>query len=154
MKQYNNRWFIFGRIDGKDYIVNRALDRIERISKSDVPFRKNDLVNFNSYFDDIVGISVPYGVQEAETIILQFSPGRFKYVVSKPLHTSQKIIDENKCIVAIKVIPTRELDQLILSFGPDVEILALDRCRMNIETKIEENLEKYHSIHYDCMEKL
>ena len=88
MKQYNNRWFIFGRIDGKDYIVNRALDRIERISKSDVPFRKNDLVNFNSYFDDIVGISVPYGVQEAETIILQFSPGRFKYVVSKPLHLS------------------------------------------------------------------
>ena len=154
MKQYNNRWFIFGRIDGKDYIVNRALDRIEGISKSDVPFRKNDLVNFNSYFDDIVGISVPYGVQEAETIILQFSPGRFKYVVSKPLHTSQKIIDENKCIVAIKVIPTRELDQLILSFGPDVEILAPDRCRMNIETKIEENLKKYRSVHYDCMEKL
>lgn len=58
MKQYNNRWFIFGRIDGKDYIVNRALDRIEGISKSDVPFRKNDLVNFNSYFDDIVGLSV------------------------------------------------------------------------------------------------
>lgn len=145
---------IFGRIDGKDYIVNRALDRIERISKSDVPFRKNDLVNFNSYFDDIVGISVPYGVQEAETIILQFSPGRFKYVVSKPLHTSQKIIDENKWIVAIKVIPTRELDQLILSFGPDVEILAPDRCRMNIETKIEENLKKYRSMHYDCMEKL
>lgn len=56
MKQYNNRWFIFGRIDGKDYIVNRSLDRIEGISRSDAPFRKNDLVNFNSYFDDIVGV--------------------------------------------------------------------------------------------------
>lgn len=135
MKQYNNRWFIFGRIDGKDYIVNRSLDRIEGISRSDAPFRKNDLVNFNSYFDDIVGVSVPYEVQEAKTITLQFSPVRFKYVVSKPLHISQKIIDEDKCIVAIKVIPTRELDQLILTFGPDVEVLAPDRYRMSIETK-------------------
>lgn len=147
MKQYNNRWFIFGRIDGKDYIVNRSLDRIEGISRSDAPFRKNDLVNFNSYFDDIVGVSVPYEVQEAKTITLQFSPVRFKYVVSKPLHISQKIIDEDKCIVAIKVIPTRELDQLILTFGPDVEVLAPDRYRMSIETKIEECFKKYRSVH-------
>ena len=147
MKQYNNRWFVFGRIDGKDYIVNRALDRIEGISRSDGPFRKNDLVNFNSYFDDIIGVSVPYEAQDAETITLQFSPERFKYVVSKPLHTSQKIIDEDKCIVAIKVIPTRELDQSILAFGPDVEVLAPNRYRMSIETKIEECLKKYRSMH-------
>ena len=141
MKQYNNRWFIFGRINGKDYIVNRALDRIEGITRSDVPFCKNDLVDFNSYFDDIVGVSVPYEVQEAETIILQFSSERFKYIVSKPLHTSQKIIDEYECIVTIKVIPTRELDQLILAFGPDVEVLAPDRYRMSIKTKIEKCLQ-------------
>lgn len=151
MKQYNNRWFIFGRIDGKDYIVNRALDRIERISRSDVPFCKNDLVDFNSYFDDIVGVSVPYEVQEAETIILQFSSERFKYIVSKPLHTSQKIIDEYKCIVTIKVIPTRELDQLILAFGPDVEVLAPDKYRMSIKTKIAKCLNKYRSVHCDCI---
>lgn len=151
MKQYNNRWFIFGRINGRDYIVNRALDRIEGISRSDVPFCKNDLVGFNSYFDDIVGVSVPYEVQEAETIILQFSSERFKYIVSKPLHTSQEIIDEYKCIVTIKVIPTRELDQLILAFGPDVEVLAPDKYRMSIKTKIEKCLNKYRSVHCDCI---
>ena len=96
---------------------------------------------------DIIGVSVPYEAQDAETITLQFSPERFKYVVSKPLHTSQKIIDEDKCIVAIKVIPTRELDQSILAFGPDVEVLAPNRYRMSIETKIEECLKKYRSMH-------
>ena len=69
---------------------------------------------------------------------MQFSSERFKYIVSKPLHTSQKIIDEYKCIVTIKVIPTRELDQLILAFGPDVEVLAPDKYRMSIKTKIVE----------------
>lgn len=99
----------------------------------------------------ILGVSVPYEVQEAETIILQFSSERFKYIVSKPLHTSQKIIDEYKCIVTIKVIPTRELDQLILAFGPDVEVLAPDRYRMSIKTKIEKCLNKYRSVHCDCI---
>ena len=58
------------------------------------------------------------------------------YIVSKPLHTSQKIIDEYKCIVTIKVIPTRELDQLILAFGPDVEVLKPEQLREEIKEKL------------------
>lgn len=147
MKQYNNRWFVFGRIDGKDYIVNRALDRIEEVSKCDVPFCKNDLVDFNSYFDDIVGVSVPYKKEELRTITLRFTPGRFKYAVSKPIHSSQTVVDDNECVIAVKVIPTRELDQAILAFGPDVEVLSPKDYRAKIESQIEECLKKYRPVH-------
>lgn len=60
-------------------------------------------------------------------------------------------LEERNATTDIKVIPTRELDQLILAFGPDVEVLAPDKYRMSIKTKIEKCLNKYRSVHCDCI---
>lgn len=141
-----------GVINGREQITNFALDRIKRVTSADIQFIKNTRYDFSSYFDDVVGVSVPNNPRDKETIILKFSPSRFPYVVSKPLHHSQQILDNDKCTLSIKVIPTRELEQHIFSFGADVEVLSPAPYRERIKKEIAENLKKYIVVQNDCTE--
>jgi len=120
IKQYNNRWFLFGHTDGYESISIWALDRILQIDPCTVPYEKST-VDFEDYFDDFVGVTC--SSTPVEDVRLQFSPRRFPYVVSKPLHHSQKIIDREQHIIQISVRPNYELIQTLLSFGADVKII-------------------------------
>ncbi len=150
VKNYNGRWFIFGLQDGRDRISNMALDRIETFSLSEIPFRENVYVDFDSYFNDIIGVTIPNDDVKVETIVLRFSQQRFPYVVSKPIHSSQRIVDEKECTVEFTVRPTKELAQQLFSFIPDVVVLSPEWYRQEIYEKIEENLKKYLSVQNDC----
>ena len=153
VKQYNGRWFLYGLNDELERISNLALDRIKSFKKSNIPFKKNDKYDFSTYFDDVVGATIPNDDVKKESIRLRFSNNRFPYVVSKPIHKSQVIVDENNCEIEIQVRPTRELDQQIFSFIPDVEVLAPEWYRQQIQEKIEENLNKYLSEKNDCTDR-
>lgn len=150
VKQYNGRWFLFGMNDLKNRIECYALDRIEEYNLSDKPFVKNESVDFSTYFNDVIGVSVPYEDKvAAEEIVLQFSEKRFPYVISKPIHHTQKVLD-TPCTISIKVKPNRELSQQIFSFIPDVEVIAPEWFRNEIREKIKENLKKYLPMQNDC----
>ena len=149
VKQYNSRWFLFGLNQEKDRIENYALDRIEEFKKAKVPFIKNEKVDFDTYFNDVIGVSVPYDDTPTEKVVLRFTEKRFPYVLSKPLHASQKVCDEHNTI-SIEVKPNRELLQQIFSFIPDVEVIAPKTLRDEIKQKIEENLQKYLSVQNNC----
>jgi predicted DNA-binding transcriptional regulator YafY len=150
VKQYNGRWFLYGLNDERSEISNLALDRIQSYAKSEKPFKKNEQIDFSTYFDDVMGATIPNEDVKKETIGLRFSANRYPYVVSKPIHKSQKVVDESNCIVEIEVRPTRELDQQLFSFIPDVEVLYPEWYRKQIMEKIEENLKKYLSEKKDC----
>lgn len=143
MKQYNGRWFLYGWNEAELRLENFALDRIQRFALIDVPFIENTFINFNIYFDNVIGATVP-NVNEAveiEKVILRFSEKRFPYVVSKPMHRSQKVIGEQTIQLTVK--PTRELTQQIFSYMPDIEVVAPAWYREEIKQKIEENLKFY-----------
>ncbi len=149
VKQYNNRWFLFGLDNKRKEISNLALDRINSVDVvSDIEFIPNTSVDFEHYFDNVIGVTVP--LSDPIEITLQFAENRFMYVVSKPLHQSQQILDRDKCIVRINVIPNRELDQQVLSFGADIEVLSPKSFRSHIQKKIEENYKKYFPVQNDC----
>ena len=52
LKQFNNRWFLIGLQEGtnENYITNKALDRIVKFSRANVPFIPNNNIDFNEYF--------------------------------------------------------------------------------------------------------
>ena len=110
-------------------------------------------MNFETYFDDVIGVSVPYEETPKESIVLRFSENRFPYVVSKPLHKSQKVGQEPNTI-CIEVKPNRELFQKIFSFIPDVEVLSPSWLRFEIADKMQCNLQKYFSVHKDCTDNV
>ena len=121
VKQYNGRWYLFGLDEKENRIKSLAFDRIQSLKTSDHIFRKNEDIDFNSYFDNVVGVTVPYNAEsKLEEFQLKFSSKRFKYVTSKPIHKSQEIIIEEECIRSLHLYHTLELEQQIFSFGPDV----------------------------------
>ena len=148
LKEYNGRWFLFGLNEKYNNISNLALDRIIRYRRSDIPFKKNDVIDVNSYFNDIVGVTIPKQDKEIESIRIRFSERRFPYVVSKPIHHSQIVVDSNT--VEIKVKQTKELDQQIFSYIPDAVVLSPEWYRNYIREKIEDSLKKYLSVQNDC----
>lgn len=133
IKQYNNRWFLFAA-DEQGRIVNVALDRIVAIEPSTAKYQPTD-IDFEEYFDDVIGVTIP-DVQ-AEHVLLKFSTQRLPYVLSKPLHPSQKAKDKTNGIIEITVKPNRELMALLLEFGDDVEVLQPEHLRQEIQEKIK-----------------
>lgn len=151
VKQYNGRWYLFGLDEKEGRIKNLALDRIQKLNTNEHAFRKNENIDFNSYFDNVVGVTVPYEAQ-LEEIQLKFSPHRFKYVTSKPIHKSQKTISEEDCIISLNLYHTLELEQQIFSFGPDVEVLSPAWFRDEFSNKIADCMKKYFSMQKPCIE--
>ena len=136
LKQYNNRWFAFCYDDATHYVNNLALDRCLSIEPMpDMTFHVNQDIDFDHYFDDVIGVTVPYHGTK-QKILLRTNERRLPYILSKPLHPSLSIVDRKECLLSIEVRPNYELEQQILSFGPDLEVLAPEEFRNQIREKV------------------
>lgn len=149
LKQYNNRWFLFGRNDETGQITVNALDRIKGLEPmSDIAYIATD-IDFDHYFDTIVGVTIPDD-PAVETIVFRTTEKRYPYIASKPFHPSQRIVDRKQCILQIEVAPNFELEQKLLSFGADIEVLAPEALREQIKKKVEDAYKKYFAVQKDC----
>ena len=154
VKQFNNRWFLFGleQTDKGTRLANKALDRIVKFSRTNVSFIPNEEIDFQEYFKDIVGVTVPKEHPEPEKVVIRFDEQRYPYVISKPLHSSQEILDEADRTIQIKVRPNKELEALIFSYGPQAEVLEPAWLREQIQEKILETYKKYNPMQIGCTE--
>lgn len=152
LKQYNNRWFLFGRNDETGQITVNALDRIQGIEPmSDIAYVVTD-IDFDHYFDDVVGVTV-HQHKAPVKITLRASEGRYPYIASKPIHPSHRVEDRKGCIFSIVVRPNNELEQQILSFGPDLEVIAPEDYRAQIAEKVKKLYEIYTPVQAECTDK-
>ncbi len=142
IKQYNGRWFLIGKDNSYLSIVNLALDRIKNVQVSSCPFIPNRDIDFENYFSDVIGVSIPKNT-DIETIVLRFSDQQLPYVLSKPIHESQSNIRKDENIITIKVCPNYELIQKILSFGSDVEVLEPKTIRKKLQDEIKKMQNTY-----------
>lgn len=151
IKQYNNRWFLMAYDAEADRISNYALDRIQNFNvEEDVAYIPNKEVDFEHYFDDVFGVTIPPSDVEKIRVLLQFSKKQYPYIVSKPLHHSQEIVDVENRILAVEVRPTYEFTQLILSFGFDVQVLEPEPFKQEILANLRRNLQNYDEMQIDC----
>ena len=146
LKQYNNRWFLFGWNHKFDNLSVLPLDRIISV---DINISNYNTGNFiaDEYFDDIIGVT--NNIEEiVQSVILKFRPERFPYVASKPLHGSQKLSrDGNGTVIqntiTLNVKYNRELLSTILSFGADVEVLEPLSLRERVTSELKKLQELY-----------
>ncbi|MFV8226233.1 helix-turn-helix transcriptional regulator [Christiangramia aquimixticola] len=129
LKQYNSRWFLFCYNEEFEAISNYPLDRIVSCKETGEKYIPSS-INWFDYFEDIVGVTKPEGVKPLD-IKLRFSLDRIKYILTKPLHGSQKLDrkDKENRTVVINVIPNFELYQMLLSFGSDLVVAEPELVR-------------------------
>lgn len=137
LKQYNNRWFIFG-LNSNNQVPNwnLALDRIESLSETAQKYKKSN-TDWDDYFFDLIGVTFPKGV-ELQEVVLKFSPEVAPYVITKPIHPSQRHKNDLTGLeVKIKVIPNFELERLILSFGEQVSVISPKDFKERIHERLK-----------------
>ena len=145
LKEYNNRWFLFGlHVESWKSDWNVAIDRIESITPLTLPFIENELIDWEDYFSDMIGVSKSEN-SVLETVILHFNQLTGKYMENKSIHETQKHkwITQNILEVKIKVLINYELERLILSYGEVVKVIEPQLLKEKIENRLKLGYEQY-----------
>lgn len=144
LKEYRNRWFVLG-IKKKDApVMTLALDRIIEIRKSTAKYVANHHINVSEYFKHVIGVTVETG-SKPEKVVLFADRETAPYIITKPMHISQEIIDTqpNGITFSIHVQLNFELEREILGFGDRIKVLAPERLKRRIKEKFEHALDLY-----------
>ncbi|MDH7913818.1 WYL domain-containing protein [Winogradskyella sp. SYSU M77433] len=144
LKEFNNRWFLLATNKGK--FITLALDRIVTID-IDNRLEYQDLqVDGDTYYKDVVGVTV----SNSKPLRIKFwvDKKNAPYVITKPFHTSQRIIEtrEDGTIFNILVQHNFELERLILGFGDSIEVLKPKKLRDRILRKLHQSVKNYSEI--------
>lgn len=145
LKQYNNRWFLFGYNPEKEkYDWNMAIDRIISLKEEKGKYQKNHKIDWQEYFEDIVGVTKPMGA-EPEKVVLNFIGRTGKYMETKPIHGSQKSkwLNENTLEVVLHIIINYELERLILSYADNVFVVKPKSLSNTIKNRLMDALIRY-----------
>ena len=136
LKQYNDRWYLIAQAIGFNDYSNYALDRIEGFEEIAHSYKEPE-IDISDYFDDVVGVTIPEC--NAEDIIIKVYKASMSFVLTKPIHLSQRIIEKRDeyAVISINVKPNYELDSKILSFGSNMEVLSPEVYRSHLFEKIQ-----------------
>ena len=148
LKEFRNRWFLFGTRARDHRLFNLALDRIVSVEPvNDVPYRDNPEFGGASFFDDVIGVSKDIG-SRPETIRLWVSREEREYILTKPLHQSQTVVQQNgdgSIEVEINVAPNLELYSVLMSYTPRVIVLSPEKVRQQLLWRLKKATELYES---------
>jgi predicted DNA-binding transcriptional regulator YafY len=145
LKQYNNRWFVFGYNEfNQNPHWNLALDRINGNIETIKEKYRNDDNDWQDFFDDIIGVSKNMD-SKIEEVKLVFNKEQAPYIETKPLHWSQKnkYLDDGSLEIRIKVMLNYELEMRILSFGEKVKVIGPAILVTTILNRIKNQFENY-----------
>ena len=145
LKQYNNRWFLFGynpEVDRYDW--NLALDRMVDIKELEGEYENNTQIDWSYYFEDIIGVTKPQD-SEIEEIVLHFRGITGKYMESKPIHGSQRSswLAPELLEVKLELVINFEFKRLILSYADNVKVVKPDSLKQEIAGKLEKACAQY-----------
>ena len=141
LKQYQNRWYVIGETE-KGF-RNFGIDRIENITIGTKKF-KPKTEEAKEKFSNVIGLN--YVDHKMETIKLSFHISQKPYVVSLPLHHTQKEINpENDAFFDIELLihPNFEFRQQILKYGSLVKVLEPKWLQDEIKVILKKALMHY-----------
>ena len=138
LKEFNNRWFLVGRVSAQKPILTLALDRIVAIDyDTSIPYNNFEF-DGDTFYQNTIGVTVLNTVHLFD-IILKIDRSNAPYVLTKPFHSSQEVVEKlsnGSVIISMRVHINFELERLILGFGEAIEVLAPRMLRKRIKKKL------------------
>ena len=121
------------------------MDRIKELDEIDAEYIVDE-TDWEYYFYDIIGVTKPIN-REIEKVELLVSKEQAPYLITKPLHASQRVYkDEDGSVrITIDVIPNYELEKLLLSFGETIEVLNPEDLKTNLYQRLKLASNKYEN---------
>lgn len=142
LKIFKLRWYVTGRNVGEDVIKTYALDRMSTLSVLGQQFEMPPMFNPEEYFRDSFGIVFSQG--KTHKVTLRVSPRQAKYFRALPLHHSQEeMVHDRFSIFNYRLRLTPDFVQELLSYGPNVTVLAPAELRAMITNSLQQSLDNY-----------
>jgi predicted DNA-binding transcriptional regulator YafY len=144
LKEYHNRWYTVGYSKRANNILVLAIDRINSVESCNGNYISDNKFIPADFFKYSFGITQIH-TAKPQTIVLSFSPDQAAYIISQPLHSSQKVIleNENEVQIELKVYVTQELKMAILSYGQEVKVLQPKSLKAELKKVIEKMIINY-----------
>ncbi len=159
LRECNRRWYLIAAAEDTGKILNFALDRIDSV----VPLPGHPYVEYkgdlNERFDDIVGVTL-YEGRPLQTIVFWVSDRSKNYVLTKPLHESQRNIrgEQEEALrhqhpaltggrfFSIDCIENYELLRELCAFGADLLVLSPAGICQKVFDRVAAHLKAYDAL--------
>ncbi len=144
LKEYRNRWYLTGYSSNSKAIRTFALDRVKNIKESYGKYNSGIDFSPTEFFKYSFGITQLENAKPSE-IILSFTKYQAPYILSQPMHHSQRVLDNNEreLLIQLNVYMTSELKMSILSYGAEVKVISPLELREEIKQMIREMGDRY-----------
>lgn len=146
LKEFRNRWFVYGWKKGAGMIFNLALDRIHEMGAAPgEEYLENTVIDPDTFFDNLIGVTKNIS-DRAHKVRFWAAPGQVPYIETKPLHKSQFVVQRNEdgsAIFQMEVVLNYELEKDLLGFGEGVKVLAPRQLVHNMSKRLRQAAENY-----------
>ena len=124
LKESRNRFFVLGYLAGGGRLMILALDRITAVRDTEQGFERRPGLEPDTFFRHTIGVSVTD--QPPLDIRIRLSNARAPYVLTKPLHHTQRQVGRHDRYVeiALEVQHTFELESELLALGEDAQVVS------------------------------
>lgn len=139
LKEFRNRWFLFGSRTEDMVLYNLALDRIISVEPlPEVPYQDNPNFDTEHFFDDVIGVSK--NIKSKPTKVTFWADReQSQYILTKPVHISQHLLTRNEdgsCEFQINVVLNLELYSVLMSYGPGLRVLSPEKVVRHIADEL------------------
>ena len=148
LKMFERRWYLIGRDkDSKPHHIY-ALDRVTDCELQEDTYTRDPAFNLEEMFDGYYGIILEDSNSKSaqvESIWLKVEAYQANYLRSLPLHSSQLELRRNDeySLFSVRVRPTYDFKQKILSMGRSVEVVKPESFRKELREEIEAMMKNY-----------
>lgn len=146
LKEFRNRWFVYGWKKGAGMIFNLALDRIHEMGAAPgEEYQENTVIDPDTFFDNLIGVTKNIN-DKAHKVRFWAAPGQVPYIETKPLHKSQFVVQRNEdgsAIFQMEVVLNYELEKDLLGFGEGVRVLSPRLLVHNMSKRLTQAARNY-----------
>ena len=144
LKAFKQRWYLVARSPYLDKVMIYALDRVHELEPTALHFDYPEDFKAEEYFEDCFGIIADQSCK-VETVKLKLAAGQANYLRTLTLHQTQKEIERNDeySIFTVRLRPTFDFRQEILTMGSDIEVLSPKWFREELAEISEHMWDKY-----------
>jgi predicted DNA-binding transcriptional regulator YafY len=126
LKEFRGRWYVLAMMAWSGRLACFGLDRISELRATGQLFEPPAGFGAATYYAHAFGIIRPDDGTAPQEIRLRFTPTQGRYVLGYPLHASQRVVAESTHAIelALTTFDTHDLRMELLSYGPEVAVLA------------------------------
>lgn len=143
IKEYQGRWYVIGEVSSINEFRTFGLDRITEIEILTKTFVPQENLNLQERFHDVVGLT--YSEGKVQKVVLSVKNSQLPYLKSVPLHSSQRVIVENKdhALLELFLKPNYEFVQRIFMQMETVKVVEPEWLVKDVKKRIEKMRKLY-----------